>query len=203
VKFKMTDPAQRDKQGAMLCQDWPGFGAAAPEHLFTAADIPAEAKLDGLIHFFFACYGGGCPREDNFGLGTGEPPRQLVRAPIVSRLPQRMLLQGALASFAHVDRAWAYSFQNTRGAPQVQEMRDVMVRILQGQRLGQALDGFNLRWAVLSAELQESQKSREAFADQLVSNAELANRFVARNDARNYIVIGDPAVRLRTEIMTA
>lgn len=203
VKFKMTDPAQRDKQGALLCQDWPGFGAALPEHVFAAADIPSDAKLDGLIHFFFACYGGGCPKEDNFGLGTGEPPRQLVPAPIVSRLPQRMLLQGALASFAHVDRAWAYSFQNSRGVPQVQEMRDVMVRILQGQRLGQALDGFNMRWAVLSAELQESQNSREAFADQLVSNAELANRFVARNDARNYIVIGDPAVRLRTEIMTA
>jgi hypothetical protein len=60
-----------------------------------------------------------------------------------------------------------------------------------------------MRWAVLSAELQESQSLRESFANQLVSNAVLANRYVARNDARNYIILGDPAVRLRTEAMTA
>ncbi len=202
VKFKMGDPDQRKKQGAILCQDWPGFGIVAPEHLFTAADVPADAKIHGLIHFFFACYGGGCPKEDNFGLSSGQAPTQLVPEPIVARLPQRLLTQGALASFAHVDRAWAYSFQNSRSAPQVQEMRDVMVRILQGQRVGQATDNFNMRWAVLSAELQESQNLRASFADQLVSNALLANRYVARNDARNYIVIGDPAVRLRTDAMT-
>lgn len=201
VKYRMDDPKQRDKQGAILCQDWPGFGAAAPEHVMTADDLPSDMKLNGLIHFFFACYGGGCPKEDTFGLGQGEAPRQLVPAPMVARLPQRMLNCGALASFAHIDRAWAYSFQNSRSAPQAQEMRDVMVRILQGQRVGQATDSFNMRWAVLSAELQESQNVRQALADALVSNAALANRWVARNDARNYLVIGDPAVRLRTEVM--
>jgi hypothetical protein len=203
VKYKMTDPMQREKQGAILCQDWPGFGKVAPEHVMTAADIPADAQIHGLIHFLFACYGGGCPTEDNFGLGTGEPPKPLVKEPIVARLPQRLLTKGALASLAHVDRAWAYSFQSQRSTPQVQEMRDVMVRILQGQRIGQSTDSFNMRWAVLSAELQESQNLRESFADQLVSSAQLANRYVARNDARNYIVIGDPAVRIRTQAMTA
>jgi hypothetical protein len=201
VKFKMTDPGQRRKQGALLCQDWPGFGPTETQHVFTADDIPDDANVHGLVHFLFACYGGGCPRDDNFGLGTGQPPRQLVPEPIVARLPQRLLTRGALASLAHVDRAWAYSFTNSRSAPQAQEMRDVMVRILQGQRIGQATDGFNMRWAVLSAELQESQDQREAFDAQLVSNAALANRFIARNDARNYIVIGDPAVQLRTKDM--
>jgi hypothetical protein len=201
VKFKMTDSAQRERQGALLCQDWPGFGPTAPEHLFGADDIPDDANVHGLVHFLFACYGGGCPRDDNFGLGKGQPPRQLAEAPIVARLPQRLLTRGALASLAHVDRAWAYSFLNSRSAPQVQEMREVMVRILQGQRIGQATDGFNMRWAVLSAELQESQDQREAFDTQLVSNAALANRFIARNDARNYILIGDPAVQLRTRDM--
>jgi hypothetical protein len=203
VKFKMSDPMQRERQGALLCQDWPGFGPTEPEHLFTAADIPADAKIHGLIHFLFACYGGACPKEDNFGLGTGQPPRQLVAEPIVARLPQRLLTKGALASFAHVDRAWAYSFQNSRSAAQIQEMRDVMVRILQGQRLGQATDSFNMRWAVLSAELQEAQNLREAFDTQLVANAVLANRWVARNDARNYVILGDPAVRLRTDAMSS
>jgi hypothetical protein len=203
VRFKIDDPSQREKQGALLCQDWPGYGPVAPEQIFTAADIPADASVQGLIHFLFACYGGGCPTTDNFGLATGQPPRLLVKQPIVARLPQRLLTKGALASLAHVDRAWAYSFTNSRSAPQVQEMRDVMVRILQGQRIGQAIDGLNMRWAVLAAELQQSMSERESTADQVVSKAELANRYVARNDARNYIVLGDPAVRLRTESMTS
>lgn len=201
VKFKMGDPAQREKQGALLCQDWPGFGKVEADHLFAAADVPDDAPIHGLIHFLFACYGGGCPKEDNFGLSSGQAPQPLMENPIVARLPQRLLAKGALASLAHVDRAWAYSFENSRGTPQVQEMRDVMVRILQGQRIGQATDSFNMRWAVLSAELQEAHNLRESFADQIVSNAQLANRYVARNDARNYLIIGDPAVRLRTEAM--
>jgi hypothetical protein len=203
ASFRIDDPQQREKQGALVCQDWPGFGRLAPEHLLAAADIPADAALHGLIHFLFACYGGGCPKEDNFGLASGEAPRRLANAPMLARLPQRLLAQGALASLAHVDRAWSYSFQNSRSAPQVQEMRDVMVRILQGQRIGQATDSFNMRWAVLSAELMEAQNMRTSFADQMVTSAQLANRYVSRNDARNYLILGDPAVRLRTEVMAA
>ena len=202
VKFKMEDPEQREKQGAILCQDWPGFGKPTRDHLFTAKDVLENAAIHGLIHFFFACYGGGCPKEDTFGREPGEPPLQLVPEPIVGRLPQKLLTAGALASLAHVDRAWEYSFLNSRSVPQVQEMRNVMVSILEGDRIGQATDAFNQRWAVLSAELQESQTLRKASPEQ-VSAAVLANRYVARNDARNYIVLGDPAVRLRTEAMTA
>ena len=158
--------------------------------------------MHGLIHFLFACYGGGCPTHDNFGLGTGQPPKQLMQAPIVARLPQRLLAKGALASVAHVDRAWAYSFQSN-GFPQVQEMRNVMVRILMGQRVGEATTDLNKQWAVASAQLHEAQDTRKAFGEQLMSNAQLATKWVARNDARNYIILGDPAVRLRTEAMTA
>ena len=60
-----------------------------------------------------------------------------------------------------------------------------------------------MRWAVLSAELMEAQNMRTSFADQMVTSAQLANRYVSRNDARNYLILGDPAVRLRTEVMAA
>jgi hypothetical protein len=203
VRFRVENPEQREKQGAILCQDWPGFGATQPEHLFTAADVPSDAPIHGLIHFFFACYGGGCPRIDNYGLVTGREPAVLGKEAIVARLPQRLLTRGALASLAHIDRAWAYSFQNSRSQPQVQEMRDVMVRILQGQRIGQATESLNVHWAVLSAELQHAMSEHKDYGSQVVSDTQLANRYVARNDARNYVVIGDPAVRLRVESMTA
>jgi len=199
--FKASDPKQSDKQGAIVCQDWEG-GPIQPEHYFDAAAVPEDAKMSGLIHFFFACYGGGCPAFDTYSRLPDGSPKALMDSPRVARLPQRMLAGGALAVLAHIDRAWTYSFQAGRSAPQTQEFRDVMTRVMRGDRIGQCTDQFNLRWAVLSAELSNTQQQRELLAGQ-ISDAVLANRWVARDDARNYLILGDPAVRLRVSDMTA
>jgi hypothetical protein len=75
-----------------------------------------------------------------------------------------------------------------------------MVRVMKGDRVGQCTDQFNLRWAVLSAELSDIQRQRSVLPGQ-VPDSVLANRWVARDDARNYLILGDPAVRLRVEDM--
>jgi hypothetical protein len=199
VGFAASDPDQAAKQGAILCQDWEG-GPIQPEHYFGASNVPADAKLSGLIHFFFACYGGGCPAFDTYSRLPDGNPKPLMDAPKVARLPQRMLAGGALAVLAHIDRAWTYSFQGGRSAPQTQEFRDVMTRVMKGERIGQCTDQFNLRWAVLSAELADTQRERQLLPGQ-ISDAVLANRWVARDDARNYLILGDPAVRLRVSEM--
>jgi hypothetical protein len=200
VSFADHDQDQRAKQGAILCQDWAG-GPIGPSHYFAAADLPADAKVGGLIHFFFACYGGGCPKFDTYSRLPDGSPKQITASPMVARLPQTMLASGALAVVAHIDRAWSYSFQVGRSAPQVQEFRDVMVRVMKGERVGQCTDQFNLRWTVLSAELADALRQQQILPGQ-VSDATLANRWVARDDARNYVTLGDPAVRLRVEDMS-
>ena len=201
VECPIDDPRQFDVQGAIVCQDWAGYGAIKPEHWFAASDIPADAKLHGMIHFFFACYGGGCPEFDNYERVSKEP-RRIAKKPFFSRLPQAMLSHpngGALAVFAHVDRAWAYSFEGQRGGPQVQGFREVIGRLLRGQRVGQATDMFNVRWAAISTELSELQGDVMHGAD--VPTRTLGNLWVSRDDARNYMIFGDPAVRLRVEDM--
>lgn len=199
VGFDASDSQQASRQGAILCQDWEG-GPVSPGQYFAACDLPEDASLSGLIHFFFACYGGGCPMFDNYSSLPDGSPKQIAAAPMVARLPQMMLTRGAQAVLAHIDRAWSYSFQAGRSAPQIQDFRDVMVRIMRGERVGQCTDQFNLRWAVLSAELADLQRQRTLLPGQ-VSDAILANRWVARDDARNYVLLGDPAVRLRPEVM--
>ena len=67
--------------------------------------------------------------------------------------------------------------------------------ILGGHRVGNALDQFNIRWAALTTEISDRLKVGTTPQAQ----TELANLWVARDDARNYIVFGDPAVRLRVE----
>jgi hypothetical protein len=192
-------PHQIERQGAIVCQDWKG-GPITPNMTYAAADLDPAVALGGLLYFFFACYSGGCPAFDDYRRDPQGRPVKIASAPFVGRLPQRLLLSGALAVLAHIDRAWSYSFKSGRSAPHVQEIRDVMVRILKGERIGQATDQFNLRWAVLSSELADTLRSRD-FDSGRVSDAILANRWVARNDARNYIVFGDPAVRLRVEAL--
>lgn len=154
-----------------------------------------------MIHFFFACYGGGCTDFDDYDR-LNKKPRRIANKPFFSRLPQVMLSHrngGALAVLAHIERAWAYSFQGQRGGSQVQGFRDVIGRLLRGQRIGQATDMFNIRWAAISTEL--SQMQAELARGVEVPTRTLGNLWVARDDARNFMVLGDPAVRLRIEDM--
>jgi hypothetical protein len=202
LAFPLSDTEQAVKQGAILCQDFPGSGPVDRDHYFAASDLPPGASLLGMIHFLFGCYGGGCPKYDTFSRRRDGSPKQIMADTVVARLPQKILAAGGLAVLAHIDRAWACSFQNSQAAPQVQEFRTVLVKLMQGQRIGLATDELNLRWAVLSAELSMTMASARTAAA-CVSTAEVANRWVARNDARNYVILGDPAVRLRVECMAA
>ena len=201
MEFDLGDARQSETQGALVCQDWPGYGSKEADHLFAARDVPESAQIAGIIHFCFACHSAGCPREDNFAR-TQAGPRPIAEHPMIARLPQAMLAHpggGALASLGHVDRAWAYTFVSNRGKGQVQGIRDVLAEILKGNRIGHAADKFNVRWAALSVDLSESlQATAQGTA---VPDAVLASRWIARDDARNYIIIGDPAVRLRVDEM--
>jgi hypothetical protein len=76
-----------------------------------------------------------------------------------------------------------------------------MELLLGGHRIGQATDDFNRRGSVLSAELTMLVEEQEATGTTEDIVSKLSNRWVARDDARNYLVLGDPAVRLRVEAM--
>lgn len=205
--FPCGDPGQRDRQGAILCQDWGGPGTpVAREHYFTGEDVPAGADLRGMIGVLFACYGGGTPTRDEFtrrGLGEAEA-RQLAPAALLARLPQRLLAHpggGALAVVAHVDRAWGSAFLwiDSQGKGATQRHLDVFESLLDsvlgGKRLGCAMEAFNLRYAELAADLAERIEQIQLY-DEHYEDAELAHMWICNSDARNYAVIGDPAVRI-------
>jgi Peptidase family C25 len=199
MDFRAGDARQAAHQGAIVCQDWGGYGSITADHWFAADDVPATAQVHGLMHVFFACYGGGTPDLDNFDRMNNQP-RRLAPGPFLSALPSKLLTHpngGALAVLAHVERAWAYSFLGDRGGSQAQGFRDVIGRLLRGERIGQATDVFNTRWAALSVQLAEAHLDLSRGAD--ISLKALGRMWVARDDARNFMILGDPAVRLRVE----
>ncbi len=198
--FDRDDAALASSQGALLCQDWEGFGKIRTTDYFTADDVPDDAAIHGMIHFFFACFGAGCPKLDTYPADLTAPPDEIAPSEIVARLPQRLLTHpkgGALAALGHVDRAWTYSFRNSFGVPQLQGFRDVMGRLLGGNRIGVATDRFDVRRAALS--MRVSTELQSVLFGKIIPAEDLSRLIAARNDARDYIVLGDPAVRIRVE----
>ena len=201
--FPADDPGQREQQGALVCQDWPGPypGGIAREHYFAAEDVGEEARVHGLVAFCFACFGAGTPRWDDFAR-RGER-RSLSPAAFLSRLPQRLLGHprgGALAVVGHVDRAWGFSIAWPDAGPQLGTFEGAIQRLLQGQPVGWAMEFFNQRYAELASDLAAEVEALE-FGKQL-DEMLLAELWTASHDARNYTILGDPAVRVAVEPAT-
>lgn len=182
-------------QGALVTQDWSGEGPVLREHWLAGEDLGASTQVEGMMAFLFACYGAGCPDEDEFIFDEERGRPRIAHFPLIAQLPQRLLVSGALAVLGHVERAWTYSFSGTDGArAQTQGFEDVLGRLLRGERAGSATDDFNViqgsRAMALTQELENIRFNKQ------VEPLDLARLWMARNDARNYALLGDPAARL-------
>jgi hypothetical protein len=121
---------------------------------------------------------------------------------MIAALPQALLSRGMLAMIAHVDMAFPYAFQRTDGTPQTGPIRTPLEFLMGGKRAGLAADSLSLLWSSRSAELAMAQNQSLLGAAAPVStyatpDSPLAKMTIARDDARNYIVLGDPATQLR------
>ncbi len=192
---------QRRLQGALVTQEWVPGTPASPLNQFSAADIPPDAKVKGSVGFFFACYSGGCPTTNNYFFNKDGSPIALAPAPMIAPLAQAMLSRGMLSMIGHVDMAFPYAFQNVNGTPQVQAVRTPLELLMKGKRIGLAADSLSILWSSLSSQLALAQSAPPApgAAQSPALSPALAQLTIARDDARNYIVLGDPATRLRVE----
>ena len=196
VGFPLGDARLVSQQGGLVCQEWEGFGRIKPEHWLAGADV-AElgARAEGMIVLIFACYGAGSPQHDEFIINEQRGRPVIAPFPFVAQLPQQLLLHGCLAVLGHVERAWSYSFSGKgRARAQIQGFQDIIGRLSEGKRAGEALDQFNVIQAARAVELV-TELENISFGKQ-VRDIDLATLWMARNDARNYALMGDPAVRL-------
>jgi len=202
AEFSIQDPAtQRERQGALVTQAWTRGQPLEPDHYVSGSDVPGDADLRGTMLFLFACFGGGCPSSDSYYFTDKGERIALAPEPLVAQLPQALLRRGALAVIAHVDRAFSYAFEDVMGTPQAQLLRSPLDLLAKGKRVGLAADPLNSQWSALAAQLGMVLGSRGPGEPQPRTPL-IANLYIARDDARNYVVLGDPAARLRVADMT-
>jgi hypothetical protein len=192
------DARQFAAQGALLCQDWPGFGAMTNAHYLSAADIPDTARLAGMVTFHFACYGAGTPGTDEYAFTRDVAPPPIAPRPFTAALPRKLLAHpagGALACIGHVERAWGYSITGGVQSPQIRAFQKALAQILVGKPVGLAVQEFNDLCATLSNVL--TRLLGNIHHGTAVDDVELVSTWTHRNDAAGFVLLGDPAVRLR------
>lgn len=205
VRFPDGDPRQVEQQGALLCGEWPGPyppQALSPDWYFSAEDLAADAHLNGLVAFHFACFSAGTPCENDFDHLQDNMPGVLAARPFVARLPQRLLAGGALAVIGHVERAWPHAYLWPGGGRQLQVFQEALRKLLDGAPVGFVMEGFNERYAEIAAELTSALQPykllvRSGLEPPLAEKVRLGGLWTSQNDARSYVILGDPAVRLR------
>lgn len=202
------DPQQQVKQGALVCAEWKGPGNPVSPEFYLSGDALAQhagANLLGTIAFLFACYGAGTPETDDYFRQEFEEHGEVIaEQPFVAALPKAMLSLkrgGALAVVGHVERVWSLSFLGpeqrsglgeSRRSEHVAVFESMIEQLLQGYPVGAAMDHFGVRYAALATELTAA---FDAFREP--NEFTLAELWTAHHDARGYVILGDPAVRLR------
>lgn len=205
---------QKRINGAICCQKTED---EEPEDnwLFSADDIPIDYRksfLEGSVFFQFACFGYGTPKESVYNRWLGRTPRLNAQEDFIAALPKKLLAhpKGPIGFIGHVDLAWLHGFDDPKNPdlPEIQGNQwDIRIKpflkalevLLHKRRpIGRAMVEMSKRLAQMSdlfatrSTLMENNEipKTSQFRDRLTLD------FINRNDAKNYMIFGDPAARL-------
>lgn len=206
--YSDSDDRQLAETGAVVCQDWPGVRQPLTrEFYFAADDLHNDADMRGLVVFLFGSYTAGTPRMDDFWQSTYSERRAIAPRASLASLSRRLLAHpsgGALAVIGHVSKVWSYSYgqlpRRTKSGESEEEGTDIetfvvtMKRLMEGFPVGAAIEPFKTRHAAIASELVA--RLGKAEEGKLFDSAELVELWTKEIDARNWIIVGDPAVHL-------
>jgi hypothetical protein len=197
---------QRELQGALVLPN---------KRLLTGADLMSLPFLPGGIWFCLACYSAGTPGRSSYEpwlrqlqevdaaaarvLAEGIP--QEGAQPFTAALPQAALAnpEGPLAVIGHVDLAWTSTFSD-QGNLAHSRFVGVLRILAEGRRVGSALHAllrhFNEELIELIALYKQDEWALSHGRKSSVDPKARAALWFLCQDLSNYVLLGDPAVRL-------
>jgi tetratricopeptide (TPR) repeat protein len=204
IGWRSPRPEQLRQQGALVCQDFEGSGLPRPGQCYGANDVCDDAGVTGMVTFHFACYSAGTPEYDYYPkpFDVDGPSKQLASSSFGAALPKRLLSHpsgAAMAVIGHVEQTLGHSIGTKKAGTRIEPFVRAVETIVSGRPVGLALRDFYDKSGFLSArfaELLDMERRRE-----YVEDKELVNVWVRHNEARSFVLLGDPAARLRTEAM--
>jgi hypothetical protein len=200
--FDPVDPQnsfarQQRWMGALVCHDRQGkSGPISLQDCLSGDDIASNLDLGGLVVFSFACHSAGAPQIERFASYYKRLPQRLAGQDFISRLPQRLLEQGALAYIGHIDKTWGHSYIDPQIGADVDTFNWVISGILSGLRVGQAFKSLPDKYLDLNSRLYGNKNLFEKYEDGKAGSKEILATWMTRQDARAYVILGDPAVKL-------
>jgi hypothetical protein len=203
---------QAKYNGSICCQT---NGPLTLDGLFGAGDVPADSEpfLEGAVFFQFACYGYGTPAMSEYAHWLDKPGKETPNADrdFVAAFPKRLLAhpKGPIAFIGHLDTAFLHGFADPnapdtldRWHNRVQPFVNAVRMLLDVQPSGLSLQSMNERYATLNAVLANTydrvQRGKMEWTP--ASQARFLDSWITRGDAQNYMVFGDPAVRVRLPV---
>jgi hypothetical protein len=166
---------------------------------FSGDDLSDQSRLLGLVVYLSSSFSAGTPRYDDFPevssvIESGNIKRtEIAPHSFIAALPKRLLshpLGGALAVIGHVERPWTTSYDEVSGDAQL----GILKRLMQGYTVGAAVEIYNQLYAFYSGQL--SGDLREIVLYGKKPDPGINALAVETISLRNWIILGDPAVRL-------
>ncbi|MFX0183071.1 MAG: hypothetical protein ACFE95_08325 [Candidatus Hodarchaeota archaeon] len=206
IGIKNTNPDQKTLQGSIVCQDF-NFPLTIDRRngFISGHDVAEGFCLPGGIFFLFACFGAGTRAQSDFirYIPSMEGRERLSeiqgKEDFVSYLPKALLADpqgGALAVIGHVDPAWVHSFESPLSKRRrIDLFGFTLARLLRGKPVGFAVNTFNQKYTDLSTDLLSMIEDKEE-DDLMPDPLDFTDLWICRNDAQNYVILGDPAVHL-------
>jgi hypothetical protein len=191
-------PTVRERWGALTDSTFVGSTGGAPLSANSVCNL--ESFAEGAVFFAFACFSVGVPATSLFATAASDGSRPSIEgAPFTAPLPRTLLghPRGPIAFIGHVDRVSNRCFSSSLSGKPLGPFIDFLDWSLGGfGTLGQGMTTFRDRGKSALTGLVRH-LSPVAMRRKSATDADLTDLWIRYYDFSSFILLGDPAIRLR------